>query len=452
MKMVVRNKSRCLVKPTTPEWKGYLPLSEWDQTGNVTHVPTVYFYKPSRDLIGLVERLRDSLSRVLVPFYPLAGRVRWAEGSRLLLECNSAGVAFIEAEANCGLDLLGDFSPCPEYEYLVPEVDYRRPIGELPLLLVQVTLFKCGGFGLSMNISHVVVDGPSALHFVSEWARMARGEPLETYPYFDRAVLGSPGNNDVLHSLCPVSQNPEFEPPPLLLGRSDGAEEWKRKTKVAMLKLTKSQVDWLKNEANDLRPRDCRPYTRYESIAGHIWRCATKARKHEQHQPTTLAVCVDSRGRMRPPVRPGYFGNATLDVRATSYSGELVSKPLGYAASRIRVAIERVTDGYVRSAMEFLRDQPDLMRFQDVNALKGTEEPFYGNPNLGVVSWMTLPIYGLDFGWGREVYMGPGNHDFDGDSLVLSGPEGDGSLVVALCLQARHMDDFKNYFYEDILV
>jgi shikimate O-hydroxycinnamoyltransferase len=97
-----------------------------------------------------------------------------------------------------------------------------------------------------------------------------------------------------------------------------------------------------------------------------------------------------------------------------------------------------------------LKNQPNLTRFQDIHALGGTEGPFYGNPNIGVVSWLTLPIYGLDFGWGKEIYMGPGTHDFDGDSLLLPSPNGDGSVILAICLQVAHMEAFKKYFYEDI--
>lgn len=45
--------------------------------------------------------------------------------------------------------------------------------------------------------------------------------------------------------------------------------------------------------------------------------------------------------------------------------------------------------------------------------------------------------------------MGPGTHDFDGDSLILPNPEEDGALIVALCLQVAHMDAFKKFFYEE---
>ena len=190
-----------------------------------------------------------------------------------------------------------------------------------------------------------------------------------------------------------------------------------------------------------------RGYTRCESLAGHIWRCACKACKHENEQPTTLCVCVDSRRRMSTlPI--GYFGNATLDVFATSRAVDLTSKPLSYASSRVREANKKVNDEFVNSGIDILKNQQDLTQFQDIHYEGSTQGPFHGNPNFGVVSWLSLPIYGLDLGWGKEIYMGPGTHDIDGDSLVLPSHDGNGSLTVALCLQVAHIDDSKKHFYE----
>ena len=98
-----------------------------------------------------------------------------------------------------------------------------------------------------------------------------------------------------------------------------------------------------------------RGYTRCESLAGHIWRCACKACKHENEQPTTLCVCVDSRRRMNTlPI--GYFGNATLDVFATSRAVDLTSKPLSYASSRVREANKKVNDEFVNSGIDILKN------------------------------------------------------------------------------------------------
>ncbi|XP_057981339.1 spermidine hydroxycinnamoyl transferase [Malania oleifera] len=441
------------VEPEEATWNGCIALSEWDQTGLITHVPTIYFYRPPQQWLTppekIIKTLRDTLSRALVHFYPLAGRLRWIgdSGSRLELHCNALGAQLIAAESAAELDDFGNFSARAEFEPLFPSVDYRTPIHELPLLLVQLTRFRCGGVSLSLTISHAVVDGQSALHFITEWARIARGEPIATPPVLDRTALraGEPP------TAPPRFHHTQFDQPPLLIGQTNTENERKKKTTIAMLKLTKTQVEKLKSIAN--ASSDDANYSRYEAVAGHIWRCVCKARRHEGEQPTALGICVDFRKRMEPALPRGYFGNAVMDVIATGKSGELMGKPLGYASSRIRAAIETVGNEYVWSATNFLKSQGDLCRFQDLHGMMGNYSdgknggPFYGNPNLGVTSWLTLPIYGLDFGWGKEIHMGPRTHDFDGDTLILPDHLGDGSLVVASCLQAEYMDDFEKYFF-----
>ncbi|XP_050226833.1 spermidine hydroxycinnamoyl transferase-like [Mercurialis annua] len=444
---VTINKS-CTVKPKEPTKTGSLPLSACDQVGTLTHVPTIYFYKPSPDWLmqsdAILTTLVDSLSRVLVPFHPLAGRLRFASNTRLELDCNDMGVEFREAESQSKLEDFGDLSQCLAYEYLIPNVDYTLPLHELPIMLAQLTKFQCGGVCLGLTICHVVADGQSALHFLSEWARIARGEPLGLAPFLDRNVLrvGDP----LMES--PVFDHEEFQHPPLLVGESNTLEERKKKTTVALLNLNKEQVEKLKRKANE---GESIGFSRYQTLTGHVWRCACKARGHKPEQTTAIGICVDSRKRMRPQLPDGYFGNATFDVIAISTAGELTSKPLGYASRKIKEAVEKMTNEYVTSAITFLKNQKDLTRFQDIHALNSAEGPFYGNPNLGVVSWLTLPMYGLDFGWGKEIFMGPGTQGCDGDSFLIPGHDGDGSLALAICLQVAHMDAFKKYFYEDII-
>ncbi|XP_059636133.1 spermidine hydroxycinnamoyl transferase [Cornus florida] len=452
--VVVSLKGSYMVKPAEPTWNGTLLLSEWDQIGTITHVPTIYFYKsPPQEWLTppdtIIKTLIDSLSRALVHFYPIAGRLRWIGGGRLELDCNAMGVQLMEAESEAKLSDFGDFTPSPEFQYLIPDVDYKVPISELSLLLVQLTKFSCGGISLSLTISHAVVDGQTAIHFISEWAKLARGEPLGVPPCLDNKAFraGEPPR------ATPRFDHSQFDHPPFLVGQTSNVEERKKKTTIAMLKMTKDQVDKVKKKANEGQIIGSgHAYTRYEAITGHIWRSACKARQHRFDQPTALGVCVDSRTRMQPPLPPKYFGNAILDVIATGHSGEIVSRPLGYASSRIREAIETVTDEYVNSAIDFLKNQPDLTKFQDLHALGSDKGPFYGNPNLGVSSWLTLPMFGLDFGWGKEFYMTPGTHDFDGDCLILPGHGEEGSLVVAVCLQEVHMEAFKKFFYEDIII
>ncbi|KAM0021223.1 putative transferase [Helianthus debilis subsp. tardiflorus] len=444
--MRVFNKTFCMVKPADQTWSGKLNLSELDQTGVTTHVPTIYFYKQSpEDWLIVLQTLKASLSSTLVHFFPLAGRLSFIARGRLELDCNGAGVQFLEAYADANLADLDSLLPSPVYHQLIPSIDYQNtPLEEIPLLVLQVTRFVCGGFSLGLSISHAVADGQSALHFVSEWARVSRGELVETPPYLDRKVLRA---GDPPRTLKMVNHE-QFGPPPVLI---DGKNERENETTVTMLKLTATQVKKLRNKANQIQKCETsRGFSRYEAITAHIWRTSCKARNHKPEQPTALAFCVDIRNKMRPPLPQKYFGNAIVNMIATGCSGEIVSNPLGFVSSKIRDAIENVDDEYVNSVIDFLKNQEDLSQFRELIPTSGDEGHFYGNPNVGVISWLTLPLYGADFGWGKEVHMGPGTHDSDGDSLILHGKDGDGSLVVALCLQVRHMEEFKKVFYQDI--
>ncbi|KAF8393004.1 hypothetical protein HHK36_021245 [Tetracentron sinense] len=432
------------VKPAEPTPNNRLWLSEFDQIKPLTLAPTIYLYRSMGDSVeSVIDTLRDSLSQALVQFYPLAGRLYNIDGGRFELECNAEGALLYEAESEGMIDDFGDFRPTPEIRELIPRVDHSStPVHESPLLVVQFTRFRCGGVSIGMGVSHILIDGQSALHFVSEWARIARGERIETLPFLDRTVLSKP------LLAAPRFDHDEFSPPPLLLGGSDQKEQRKKETTVAMLKLTKDQVEKIKKKAN--QGHDGRPYSRYEAVSGHIWRCACKARRHENQQPTNMRIVVDCRNRLQPHLPKGFFGNATLPIMSTSRAGELMAKPLGYASGKIREAVEKMTDEYVRSAIDFLRNQPDLSKYRTFHTVGCTQGAFYGNPNLVVTSWVGLPIYGADFGWGKEFHMGPGSLGYDGKSFILPSPAADGSFILPLRLQVDSMDAFKKFLHDDI--
>ncbi|PON92586.1 Transferase [Trema orientale] len=466
----MRLNSCTTVKPSAPTWEGCLPLSEIDLVGSVRHIPTISFYPPpsqnwltSNDTVSNL--LKKSLSQALVHFYPLAGRLRWISGSsaagggRLELDCNSEGVEFIEAESESKLDDFGGvLTPVTKYRNLFPTIDYSLPIHDIPVTLVQLTRFSCGGISLGLAIAHAVVDGQSAFHFVSEWASLTRSEPVKTTPYLDRKVLGA---GELASG--PLHDDPTGYYLPELLRdhdrdrhrevKSDDSEQTGT-VETIMLRLRKDDLEKLRNKAKDSgdNPPN-RAYTRFEVVAAHVWRCACKARKLSAEQPTSLGVCVDTRNRVTPPLPKGYFGCGAFDLTVTGFAGELVSKPLGNVASKIREKVKQVTNDFVWSAVDYLKTQPDLTMFRS-DSLEQCDSPtpnfYYENPNIGVVSWLTLPLYGHDFGWGKEIYMVPGEIEPE-SSFFIPDPSGDGSIIVALCLQTAHVDSFKKHFYNDVV-
>lgn len=461
-------KNSYIVKPadTTPDETMF--VSDIDQIKPLTHAPTIYVYKPSKheeySLENAVHILKESLSKALVMFYPVAGRLHWIGGGRVELHCNSEGVVLIEAESDLKIEDLGDFRPSPEIKSLLPSVNISdTPIEKVPLFLVQITKLSCGGITLGVMLSHVLVDGRSALHFLYVWANLARAEKSKSrvihddkliIPFLDRTVLDLPKKPLTMAAL-PNLKHSQLHRLPRLIGRSsDDTQEQTKPTGVALLKLRKEQLDKLKAKANEeatAMNKNFRPHTRVEALSAHIWRCSTKARNHNTDQETQCFVAVDFRNRMKPPLPESYFGNAVMLVPAVSTSGELISKPLGYATGKIREAIESVTDECVRSFLIKSRNLPDVTFQRYYHTVGCSRGGFFGNPNLTITSWVGLNMYNLDFGWGGEIYMGPAALGYDGKVFIIPSHDGDGSVLVPLRLQVEHLDAFVKYFYEDII-
>lgn len=103
------------------------------------HSRLVYFfpYNGAPDFFDS-KVLKVGLSRALVHFYPVAGRLN-INGNRIEINCNSEGVLFVDAESDGGMDELGDFSPRPDLSF-IPMVDYSQGISTYPLFLVQVRI------------------------------------------------------------------------------------------------------------------------------------------------------------------------------------------------------------------------------------------------------------------------------------------------------------------------
>ncbi|KAK7315421.1 hypothetical protein VNO77_33968 [Canavalia gladiata] len=88
------------VIPSEATPKRRLSMSESDDIVRWTHAPTIYIYKGNHnDKYFIIKSLSDSLSKILVHYYPLAGRLSWIEGGRLELECNAKGALLLEAES-----------------------------------------------------------------------------------------------------------------------------------------------------------------------------------------------------------------------------------------------------------------------------------------------------------------------------------------------------------------
>lgn len=445
--MKINVKKRTVVKPAVETPRTSIWNSNLDLVVSNMHTPSVYFYRPNSSATASAgsldssrffdaEVLKEALSKVLVPFYPLAGRLSRDASGRIEIDCNDEGVLFVEAETSSVIDDFGDFAPTPELKRLIPAVDLSGGISSYPLAVFQVTYFKCGGVSLGVGMEHHVVDGSAGLHFVNSWSDMARGINVKIPPFIDRTLLLS------REPPQPCFDHIEYQPPPTMKHASQTKDNTKiasQTTSVAIFKISKEQITALKAKSNE--GGNSVNYSSYEMLAGHVWRCTCKARALPDDQLTKLFVAVDGRARLKPQLPQSYFGNVIFTTTPIALAGDLVSKPTCYAAEQIHNTLVRTDNEYLKSAIDYLEIQPDLSVL-----VRGAHT--FRCPNLGITSWVRLPIYDADFGWGRPIFMGPGGIMFEGLAYMLPSPTNDGSLSVAIGLQPQHMEAFQKLIYD----
>lgn len=136
----VKKEEPTLVPPAEETEKGLYYLSNLDQNIAVI-VRTIYCFKS--DLKGneeAVEIIKSALSKVLVHYYPLAGRLSISTEGKLIVDCTGDGVVFVEAEANCEMEKIGDITkPDPlTLGKLVHDIPGAKNILEIPPLVAQV--------------------------------------------------------------------------------------------------------------------------------------------------------------------------------------------------------------------------------------------------------------------------------------------------------------------------
>jgi hypothetical protein len=102
------------------------------------------YYQPSRlkNVIrkAPVDVIRKALSKTLVFYYPLAGRLMEGSGRKLMVDCNDEGVLFNEADADLRHEAFGDAlqPPFPCLNELFFYVPGSSEVLNTPLSLIQV--------------------------------------------------------------------------------------------------------------------------------------------------------------------------------------------------------------------------------------------------------------------------------------------------------------------------
>ncbi|KAE9458739.1 hypothetical protein C3L33_09357, partial [Rhododendron williamsianum] len=309
--------SECFIKP---EEQNHPPiyLAPWDLAMLSVHYiqKGLLFIKPQapttdhqeNHVESLLNRLKDSLSRTLVHFYPLSGRLATHKQENppsysVYIDCdNSPGAKFVYAAAD--LTVSDILSPVDVPVVVQSFFDHDRAVNHdghsMSLLSIQVTELTDGIF-IGCSINHMVVDGTSYWHFF---------EMLS-------------------HAFHAQEKNPEIPRPPVLTAG-----------------FPRESIAKLKSKANSESKTN--KISSFQAVSTLVWRCVTRARRLPHDQETSCRLAANNRARMDPPLPAEYFGNLMQTVSGKASAGELLGHGFGWAAWRLHEAVAGHCDTAVR--------------------------------------------------------------------------------------------------------
>uniref|UniRef100_A0A0C9S3G0 TSA: Wollemia nobilis Ref_Wollemi_Transcript_29249_1773 transcribed RNA sequence n=1 Tax=Wollemia nobilis TaxID=56998 RepID=A0A0C9S3G0_9CONI len=433
-----------LVVPAEPTEEGALFLSNIDQVVAYV-VETVYFYPASGDGgeesgAEVVGKLKEALGKVLVPYHFMAGRMRLnPEKGRLEIDCNRAGALF--AAASCDLTLcdLGDVShPTPAFRSLVLQPSNAKKFGDTPLLMMQVTRFKCGGIVLGMSMNHSQFDGFGAMEFMMSFSSIARGQGLITHPLPDRTCLKA---RDVLQvkyehlegmKLCDLPEEIRNSFTTADVANADVCNFFLPPDhSYKVFPFTRDMLEKLKDKAmEDGRLKKC---TTFDAIAALVWQARTKAIDMPSEMPSKILFAVDIRSKMNPPLPKGFAGNAVFSAYCIEPAGVVKEKPLSFCVEKVQEGVSRITDDYVKSSMDYCEI------YKCIPALAG---------GFFLSAWWKIPFQLVDFGFGKPIYAGPIVNAMVEFVLLLSNGKQDGGLNLYIALQNDQLQKFEQIVYD----
>ncbi|EAZ15063.1 hypothetical protein OsJ_30473 [Oryza sativa Japonica Group] len=171
-----------------------------DHPGHLVYIPLLEFFRcrcchnSSSRAVPPARAVKAALAEALVWYYPVAGRLREIAGGKLVVDCTAEGVAFVEADADVRLEELGEplLPPFPCVEVLLCDAGDIGVVVGKPIVFLQVTEFKCGGFVMGFYISHCIADGFGMIQFIKAIVDIARGEQAPmVLPVWERHILTS---------------------------------------------------------------------------------------------------------------------------------------------------------------------------------------------------------------------------------------------------------------------
>ncbi|KAF7013509.1 unnamed protein product [Triticum aestivum] len=390
-------------EPGTPT--GTISLSSFDKVQ--IPIPMALLLVFDEPIDDPAETIKKALSRALVPYYPMAGRlVAGADDDVYLnISCTGEGVPFVAASASCALE---QAMTAPSMG-LLRELTVRYP-GELcrlsdALLLMQVTEFTCGGFVVGVTWNHVMADGAGIAQFLQAVGELARG-------------MGAP-------SVAPVRSGATIPPIPTPVVAALRSQMQVLTEELASLDVTipSGLISRVKAECGG----DC---TTFEVVAAALWRSRTRAIFSGSGAADPAMLFFPKNMREKVGAESGYYGNC--------FGSQLVLATSGAVAG-----------AEIRDLVKLIKGHADILDLlMDAGVASGNDlgrlmsSPRYHA--IAVSSWQKLGLEATDLGRGKPARVMWQPEKAVGFFCVVCPPcKGeDGVNVLSRCVTPEHAEAF----------
>ncbi|MCE5166754.1 hypothetical protein HAX54_025818 [Datura stramonium] len=391
--MEVEITSTEFIKPSspTPNHLQIYKLSFFDQIADEAHLPLVLFYPPTNNTnyAAHEQQLHQSLSRILTHVYPISGRFTEDDS----VSCQDQGVKFVKAKVNSKLseflekahkDVNLALLCWPQDTWNVDDTN----LFTMPIVIVQITEFECGGLALSMSHAHTAMDGFTTFTFINEWSKVCRLEISEEK--IDFLSFNLP---DVF---------PSRDLSKLLLPRVPPKEDRAEAKLVAKrLYINEDSISRLREEVGNI----CFKPSRVEMIIALLWRALIRAseKKHGYLRRSLIGVPINMRPKLisLPQVEKS-FGNLVIDAPVKFVPGE--------NNMELRDLVKLIRDTVKETIIACDKTSPEDVVTAVANIYNGSfiGPEWGGSEEVDMYTSSSLcrfPIQEADFGWGKPCLM-----------------------------------------------
>ncbi|KAB2626781.1 vinorine synthase-like [Pyrus ussuriensis x Pyrus communis] len=359
--------------------------------------------------------VKQSLSKTLTQYYPLAGRVI----ENAYVDCNDQGAPYVQARVRSPLsDVISQPEPNQLNQLLPCELDN---VGDL-VLAVQVNVFDCGGMAIGVCISHKVADALSLIMFLNSWASISRG---------DCNIKNSTVNP-------PIFDLATHFPPRSISGFKPSTGITREKIVTKRFVFSASTVASLRSKYTDNKNNERKP-TRIEALSAFIWARVIASTQGKPNPNTLYKVlhAVNLRTRMDPPLPEYHFGNVSRFAMSSPSFDEGEDMCCGMVG-QMREAIKTINGDYIAK----IKDGNAHLKF-----LKQRAEEFMKGEvaSFSFTSLCRFPLYETDFGWSKPVWVASASLTFKNLVVFMdAGPGSSGGIEVWVNLKEEDMAKFQD--------